>query len=448
MPDDRLPMLLLLPLLILLQGLFNAAGAALSALPQGRLHHQAEEGDEKARTLLELARTPERHRAAILAVCTLAGLFSAVLAVQSLVPPLSLWLRARLGEDVLPGAGLQAAVAAAVLLLLAYAGLVLGNLFPRRLAVRRPEAVARATLGAVKFAVSLFRPLSWLLDKSANGVLRLCGEDPNAAPESVSEDEIRMLVDKGEERGAIETAEKELIENIFDFNNTTAEDVMVHRTDMELLSVDEDAGEVLKTIRETGLSRFPVFEEDADDIIGILNTRDYLLNAQLPWPLPIRQLIRPAYFVPESVRTDQLFRDMQGKKIHMAIVVDEYGGTSGLVTMEDLLEEIVGNIYDEYDPQVEQAIVKQSENLWRVSGICELATLAEALDTPLPLDEDYDTLSGLVFSQLASIPQDGSHPELDVAGLHIYIEEISDHRVEWAEISKLYPEEEVKSEAQ
>jgi len=437
-------MLLLLPLLILLQGLFNAAGAALSALPQGRLHRQAEEGDEKARTLLELARTPERHRAAILAVCTLAGLFSAVLAVQSLVPPLSLWLRARLGEDVLPGAGLQAAVAAAVLLLLAYAGLVLGNLFPRRLAVRRPEAVARATLGAVKFAVSLFRPLSWLLDKSANGVLRLCGEDPNAAPESVSEDEIRMLVDKGEERGAIETAEKELIENIFDFNNTTAEDVMVHRTDMELLSVDEDAGEVLKTIRETGLSRFPVFEEDADDIIGILNTRDYLLNAQLPWPLPIRQLIRPAYFVPESVRTDQLFRDMQGKKIHMAIVVDEYGGTSGLVTMEDLLEEIVGNIYDEFDPQEEKEIVPLGEGLWRVAGSAELEAVAEAVGIELDGDAGYDTLGGLVFAQLSVIPEDGSHFEVDALGLHIQVEEFTEHRVEWALVSKLEEPEEAE----
>ena len=127
--------------------------------------------------------------------------------------------------------------------------------------------------------------------------------------------------------------------------------------------------------------------------------------------------------------------------------MDEYGGVSGLVSMEDLLEEIVGNIYDEYDPQVEQAVTKVGDNLWRVSGICELSVLSEALDIALPLDEDYDTLSGLVFSQLSSIPQDGSHPELDVAGLHIYVEEISDHRVEWAQVSKIYPEEEDESDA-
>ena len=442
LPDDRSPQLLLLILLIFIQGYFNAAEAALSALPQGQLRRQAEEGDEKARALLELAQDPDRCRAAIRAVCALAGLFSAVLAVDSLVPPLTRLLRAGLGETVLSGGGLQTAAAALVILLLAYVSLVLGNLFPRRLAVRRAEKTARATSGAVKFVSVLFRPLSWLLDKSANGVLRLCGADPNARPESVSEDEIRMLVDKGEERGAIESAEKELIENIFEFNNTTAEDVMIHRTDMELLGVEEPADEVLKAIRNTGLSRFPVYEEDADDIIGILSTRDYLLNAQLPQPLPLRKLIRPAYFVPESVRTDQLFRDMQSKKVHMAIVVDEYGGTSGLVTMEDLLEEIVGNIYDEFDPQEKRKIHPLGENLWRVAGSAELEALAETLDIRLDEDEECDTLGGLVFAQLSVIPEDGSKFEVDALGLHIRVEVFTDHRVEWALVSKLPPREE------
>ena len=440
MPEDRLPQLLLL-ILIFIQGFFNAAEAALSALPQGQLRRQAEEGDEKARALLELAQDPDRCRAAIRAVCSLAGLFSSVLAVNSLVPPLARLLRIGLGEATLPASGFETAAAALVILLLAYVSLVLGNLFPRRLAVRRAEQTARVTSGAVKFVSVLFRPLSWLLDKSANGVLRLCGADPDAKPESVSEDEIRMLVDKGEERGAIE--EKELIENIFEFNNTTAEDVMIHRTDMELLGAEETPEEVLKAIRDTGLSRFPVYQEDADDIIGILSTRDYLLNAQLPQPLPLRELIRPAYFVPESVRTDQLFRDMQSKKVHMAIVVDEYGGTSGLVTMEDLLEEIVGNIYDEFDPQEKREILPLGENLWRVAGSAELEALAETLDIRLDEDEECDTLGGLVFAQLSVIPEDGSKFEVDALGLHIRVEVFADHRVEWALVSKLPPQEEV-----
>jgi putative hemolysin len=248
-------------------------------------------------------------------------------------------------------------------------------------------------------------------------------------------------VDIGEEKGAIEASEKELIENIFEFNNNTAEDVMVHRTDMVMIWVDEAAEEILRTIEESGLSRFPVYQENADDIVGILSTRDYLFNTHRKKPRSFRELLRPAYFVPESVRTDVLFRDMQSKKVHMAIVVDEYGGTSGLVTMEDLLEEIVGNIYDEFDPLDEQDIIRLEENLWRVAGSVELETLAEELEVELPQEEEYDTLGGLVFSQLSVIPEDGSHVEVDVCGLHIKVVELSDRRVEWALVSKLPPEE-------
>ena len=275
-----------------------------------------------------------------------------------------------------------------------------------------------------------------------NGVLRLLHIDPKADEEEVSEDEIRMMLDLGEERGTIEANEKELIDNIFEFNNTTAEDVMIHRTDMVMLWVEDTREEILATIRSSGLSRFPVYEENADDIIGILSTREYLLNAQAEAPKPMRELLRPAYFVPESVRTDVLFRDMQSKKVHMAIVVDEYGGTSGLVTMEDLLEEIVGNIYDEFDPQEDQEIIQLEPNLWRISGSAELEDVAEALEMEFPEDEESDTLGGLVFDQLSVIPEDGSKVEVDTHGLHIKVESIVDRRVDWALVSKCQEEEE------
>ena len=156
----------------------------------------------------------------------------------------------------------------------------------------------------------------------------------------------------------------------------------------------------------------------------------------------VKELLREAYFVPETVQADVLFRDMQQKKMHMAIVVDEYGGMSGIVTMEDLLEEIVGNIYDETDPQDDADIVKLSENLWRVNGGVSLEELSEALDVELPTEEDYDTLGGLIFDQFTTIPQDGSHPEVDAAGLHIRVEVLSDHRVESALVSKQAVEKE------
>ena len=256
--------------------------------------------------------------------------------------------------------------------------------------------------------------------------------------DEVSEDEIMAMVEEGEESGTIEANEKEMIENIFEFNNMTAEDVMVHRIDMVSLSLEDDDATILSTIRESGLSRFPVYESDVDDIVGVLSTREYLLNATLAQPRSLKELLRPAYFVPETVRTDVLFRDMQNKKIHMALVVDEYGGTSGLVTLEDLLEEIVGNIYDEFDPQDEQEIIRLEDNLWRVSGSADLEELLETMEIPLPEEElDFDTLGGLVFAILAVIPEDGSRPVVEAMGLRIRVEELCERRVEWALVEKL-----------
>ena len=285
-------------------------------------------------------------------------------------------------------------------------------------------------IGPILFAVSLLVNVLLLARKPLLKLLR--------REEEVSEDEIMAMVEEGEESGAIQSNEKELIENIFEFNNITAEDVMIHRTDMVTLALDEEEQVILDTIRQSGLSRFPVYQDDVDDIVGILSTREYLLNFHLPDPKPIRELLRPAYFVPERVPADVLFRDMQGKKTHMALVVDEYGGTSGLVTLEDLLEELVGNIYDEFDPQEEQDIIRLEDNKWRVSGSADLEELAEALGLDLSDEDlDYDTLGGLVFSQLSVIPEDGSRPVVEALGLRIQVEELCDRRVEWALVEKL-----------
>ena len=284
----------------------------------------------------------------------------------------------------------------------------------------------------VNIAQLLWRPILKLINRKSQ----------------VSEDNIMAMVEEGEESGAIQGSEKEFIENVLEFDDITAKDVMVHRTDMVSLPADAEEAEILDAIRQSGLSRFPVYGEDIDDIVGILSTREYLLNFREEDPKPLRDLLRPAYFVPETVAADVLFRDMQGKKTHLALVVDEYGGTSGLVTLEDLLEELVGNIYDEFDPQEEQEIIPLEDGRWRVSGSADLEELAEAMGFDLPGDGeiDYDTLGGLVFSQLSVIPEDGSRPAVDALGLHIQVEELCDRRVEWALVEKLRPEPEKESE--
>ena len=437
MPDDPLfPKLMILLILILINAFFAAAEIAVISLSETRLKKQAEDGDKKARQLLKLTQAPDHFLSAIQIAITLAGFLSSAFAADTFSDPLVKWLVEELGVTALDSHALNSIMVVLITIVLSYFSLVLGELVPKRIAMKKTQAVARFTLGPVCAVAAVFRPVIWLLSKSTNGVLRLLHIDPNADQEDVSEDEIRMMVDLGEERGAIEASEKELIENIFEFNNTTAEDVMVHRTDMVMVWAQDTNEDIVNTILTSGRSRFPVYEEDADHIVGILNTRDFLLSAQEEHPKPLAQLLRPAYFVPDSVRTDVLFRDMQSKKVHMAIVVDEYGGTSGLVTMEDLLEEIVGNIYDEFDPLEEKDIEQMEPGVWKVSGSCDLERVAQALEVEFPEEEGSDTLGGLVFAQLSVIPEDGAQLEVDTCGLRIKVLNFTDRRVEWALVSK------------
>ena len=437
--DPIWPQLLLQLVLIMLNAYFAATEIAVISLNENILRRQAEDGDKKAARLLKIVETPTRFLSTIQIGITLAGFLGSAFAADNFASRIRDWAVVKWQLDASAAAAVNTLAVVLITIILSFFTLVLGELVPKRVAMQKAEQVARFTCGVVSGLAAVMRPLIWLLTVSTNGVLRLLHIDPNAEEDQVSEEEIRMMVDIGEEKGAIESGEKEMIENIFEFNNMTAEEVMIHRTDVVMLWARDSDEVIVRTIRETGLTRFPVYEEDADDIVGILNTRTYLLNARESQPRPLRELLTPAYFVPESVRTDVLFRDMQARKIHMAVVVDEYGGTSGIITMEDLLEEIVGNIYDEFDPQDEQEIIPLGENQWRVAGSADLEEVAEALDVELPGDEEYDTLGGLVFAQLAVIPEDGSHPEVDVCGLHIRVEELSDRRVEWATVSRLEP---------
>ena len=431
------PLLLQLAL-ILINGWFAATEVAILSLNELKLRTDAEEGDKVAAKLLKLSESPNQFLSTIQVCITLAGFLGSAFAAEAFSDPLT-QLILNSGVKIAPEL-LDTLCVVGITLVLSFFTLVLGELTPKRIAMHYPDKMARMGLKVILFCSALFKPLVWLLSASTNGLLRLLGIDPNAEEEEVTEEDIRALVDMGEESGAIEEAEKEMIENIFEFSNLTAENVMTHRTDVTAIWVDEEWDVILQTIRETGLSRFPVYNEDMDDIIGTLNTRVFLLNMQTEKPRTLREMIREAYFVPSTVQADMLFRNMQMKKIHMAIVIDEYGGMAGIVTMEDLLEEIVGNIYDEFDPQAEAEIVRVSDDTWRISGQATLDDVADALAVELPTDEDYDTLGGLIFSQFTLIPEDGSQPEVDCHGLHIVVEKIEDHRVETALVTKL-PEE-------
>lgn len=429
--------LLLQVVLIALNAFFASAEIAILSINENKIRFLADEGDKKAQQLLTMRDKPEGFLSTIQIGITLAGFLASAFAASSFAEPLVVWLTQDVGVDFVSAATLNTICVVLITLILSFFTLVFGELVPKRVAMKKSDRVARGAVGVIMGIAKVTKPIVWLLSASTNGVLRLIGVNPQEDEESVTEEEIRMMVDIGEEEGAIASNEREMIENIFEFNNMSAEDVMTHRTDVTAIWIDDTKDEILSLIEQTGYSRFPVYDEDIDDIIGVVNTRDYLFNLQKKQPVELRRMMRPAYFVPESVRTDVLFRNMQKEKVHIAIVVDEYGGTSGIVTMEDLLEEIVGNIYDEFDPQAERDIEQLEENLWRVNGSLELDVLAETLDMTFPETDEFDTVGGLVFSQLINIPDDGAHPEVDVWGLHIRVEELTDRRVEWALVSKL-----------
>lgn len=294
--------------------------------------------------------------------------------------------------------------------------------------------------GAVSLASFLYRlsvPMAAIIRGLTTVFFKLFHIGSEVLDEEVTEDEIMVMVESGEESGTIESEQKEMIENIFDFSTATASELMTNRTDITAIDLNMSDDEILDVIKESGYSRIPVYEEDLDTIVGILGVRTYLLNLRSDDKKDLKEICYAPYFVPSFIRADKLLTDLKTNKIHMAVVLDEYGGTAGIVTMEDLLEEIVGNIYDETDdPDIEEnPIEKLDENLFRVPGTLEIDVLAKELEITFPEDKSYDTVGGMVYSALTVIPDDGSNPAVNVDGLHIEVEKIEERRIEWAKIS-------------
>ncbi len=432
-------------LILGLCGLLALCQAALTNANEGKIRAAASEGDGRAKKLLPFLDQPEP-------VIALRGLRT-----------LCLLLFAALGMALCQGAGLPFAGAAAVFCLIsAPLIMILCKMTPEKVGRKRADQIVLTLRPLIAFVTRMMTPFTALERWAARNLARLFGVDPHAPDEEVTEEEIRAMVDMGGENGVLESDEREMIKNVFDFGDLTAADCMTHRTDVTAVWIGDDQETILQTIKESGLSRFPVYKEDIDDIVGVLSTREYLLNMSDKKPRPLRALLRDPYFVPETVPTDVLLRNMQHVKTHIAIVVDEYGGMSGIITMEDLLEEIVGNIYDEFDPAAESEIQPLGDDTWRVNGGVELEAVAEALNVTLPEDEDYDTLGGLIFSRFSTIPQDGTTPSLSLYctedgeapeegtadQIEIQVETILDRRVEWARVRVIRAGTEEKPETE
>ena len=438
--------LLVQVILILINAFFAATEIAVISLNANKLRKLEEEGDKLAPKLLHMVEDSSGFLSTIQIAITLSGFLGAAFAGDAFAEYLTTWLLS-LGVGI-PASVLDTIALVVVTVILSYFTLIFGELVPKRIAMQKSMEMARLSCRVVSAIAVIAKPVVKLLALSTNGVLRLLRMKTEPEEEQVTEDEIRMMIDLGNENGSINEDEKELLHNVFDFSDQTVSDVMTRAADVETISADATREEVLDTIRSTGLSRFPVYGEDESDILGVLNARDFLVDWAVDGNKSVKDLMRPAYLVPESLSADDLLRDMQIKKIHLAVVLDEYGELAGVITVEDLLEEIVGNIYDEFDPAEPPELEQLEDGLWRVSGSLSVEDLAEELDLDLPEDEDYDTVGGMVLSQLRTIPEDGSHPVVEVDGLELSVEQVEDHRIRSVLLRKKPPEEPQPQEAE
>ena len=420
--------IMLLLILIVLNAFFAASEIALISINDNKIKLMAEGGNKKAILLKNLLGEPSKFLATIQIGITLAGFLASAFAAESFAGRLVEAIQ-KTGLQI-PAAVLKNICLIAITLLLSYFTLVLGELVPKRLAMKKAESIAMFVARPIYLISLLASPFVKFLTFSTNTIVRLFGVDPNEEDEEITEEEIRMMVDVGEEKGTIHENEKEMINNIFEFNNKTVADIMTHRTEIAALPINETLENVIAFVKQEKYSRIPVYEDDIDNIVGVMHSKyliDYLSNGNPHEDFSLSNIIRKPYFVPISKKTDELFAELQKSNTHLAIIIDEYGGTAGIVTLEDLLEEIVGNIFDE-DDEVERDIEKQDNNTFIINGTTSLDVVSEFLNVPLPIDE-YDTLSGFIIGELGRIPNKGDDLTLEYNNLIFKVKELDDKRI-------------------
>lgn len=419
-----MPQLLLQLVLIAVNALFAATEIAVISLNETKVRRMAEGGDRKAAKMLRMVTEPTGFLSTIQICITLAGFLGSAFAADNFSDKLVNWLINDCGVSGVSPSALDTISVIIITLVLSYFTLVLGELVPKRIAMKRPEGIARAVSGLMIGMTTVLRPVIWLLTVSTNGVLRLCGIDPKDNAEEVSEEEIIMMLDEGEEAGSIESGEKELIKNVFSLNDTTAEDVMVHRSQVAFLKRDDARTTLLNEIAESGYSRFPVYGENIDDIVGILYAKTYLTAQSRGERCEMKDFLMPPRFVHASTHINRILLDMQREHAHMAVVVDDYGGVIGIITLEDILEELVGEIWDESDEVIEN-IRERPDGSYDINGSTRLSDMCESVGCSI--DSNADTVGGWVTETLGGIPASGE--SFECSGMLVTVEATDERRV-------------------
>ena len=428
-PDIFIQILVLL-LLVLANAFFAMSEIAIISLNDNKLKALAEEGDKKAKKVLKLTEDVTGFLSTIQIGVTLAGFLASASAAATFAEPLADWTAKTIFKMPQASEFLQTVAMVLVTILISYVTLVLGELAPKRIAMKKSEKVAFRSVGILLFINAIMKPFVKVLSFSTNVVLRLFGIDPNEQDEEVTEEEIRLMVDAGEENGVLEESQKEMINNIFEFDDAVVAEVMTHRTDIEAVEITDSIEDVVKIAVEEGFSRIPVYEDELDNIVGILYIKDLLpyVGKAVPQGKKISKLMREVNFVPESKKCGDLFEEMTEKHIHMVVVSDEYGGVAGVVTIEDLIESIVGNIQDEYDMEEEEA-VQLNETTFELDGTADIEEVEETLEITFP-EGEYETIGGFIMSEIGHIPTEDEEAVVEFSGYRLTVKEVDERRIE------------------
>lgn len=404
--------------LILLNAFFAMTEIAFVSLNDAKIDLLAKSGDKKAQKIKKLLDMPSKFLATIQIGVTLAGFLSSAFAAESFADDLAPLLTPLIGSSA------KNVSIILVTILLSFFTLIFGELVPKRIGMKNHEKISFATVGIIRAISIILAPFVKILTATTNAVSKLFGVT-ESDEEVVTEEEIRMMVDAGEEKGAIEEEEKEMINNVFEFNDISVSTIMTPRNDLFALDINLTISELFEELEnDRTYSRIPVYAEDLDDIKGVLYVKD-ILNK--PIDTKIADLIREPFYVPETMKINELFNELKLQKVQIAIVVDEYGGTAGLVTMEDILEELVGDIYDEYD-EIENLYKVIDENTYLFDAGITIYDLSKVLDIDIE-EGDYDTLSGYFLELLGRMPKVNEHPTITTDKLEMTVEDFKDNRI-------------------
>lgn len=430
MENSLLAMLLLQVVLIALNAIFACAEVAVISVNDNKLARMAAQGDRRAKRLVRLTSQPAKFLATIQVAITLSGFIGSAFAAENFSDVL---VELLLGVGVsMPRSTLDAIAVVVITLILSYFTLIFGELVPKRMAQRKTEELALGLSGLVGAIATLFAPIVWFLTFSTNTVLRLMGIDPNQEDDEVSEEEIRMMVDVGSEKGTIDHQEKEFIQNVFEFDDLAAAEIATHRTEVDFLWMEESMEEWTATIHATRHTRYPICKDSPDQVVGILNAKDFFRLENRDRDSVMASAVKQPYFVPGSIKADVLFRNMKRSHVSMAVVLDEYGGMIGIVTLNDLIQQLVGALEDEESETGRQHVLpiqKIGEDAWKLRGNVELADLEEATGAVVE-SNDHDTITGLVFHALGYVPDDGAYDtELDAGPFHVRLLKVLEHQV-------------------